>query len=104
MTENTLLEILKKLPFKITYYEFKEKQVPPYAVYYYNDEFLFTDNNIKITQRTYTVEAYFLNIDDNNIVENILRKNKVNYKKEITYISEQNLFMVIYEMEGFRNE
>jgi len=104
MTEDKLLEVLKKMDFNIVHNEFKSKQTAPYGVYTYQDEFAYADNRTSYTKRNYHIEIYLCYVDENKEIEKKFKENKITYSKTISYIGEQRLFKINYEMEVLKDE
>lgn len=112
MTRKELYEVLKSIGLPIAYYQFKEgdkdNPVPslPYMVYYYpsrNDESADGINYAKVY--TLNIELYTKDKDFGmeDKVEGVLESNDLFYIKSESYLNDEQMYEVLYEMEVILN-
>ncbi len=91
------------------YYQFDEgtNVELPFVVYYYGGDNNFSaDDMIYQGIQTLTIELYTEHKDFANeqVIENVLKANKMPYHKDETYISSEKMHMTYYTMEVMINE
>lgn len=103
MTLEEVVKILKSSDLPVTYYMWgKNAPSLPYLVYYYpnsNDEFADDENWTNIKQLN--VELYTANKDFGleGKIESIFKENDLCFIKSESYLNDENMYEVLYEME-----
>lgn len=97
-----LAEKLKTLSFPVAYGFFKDKQQPPFAVYYRNDsDNIGADNNVYTKRENYILEFYSKNRDlkKEKEIEDLLTECGLFFDVDETYIQEEAIREVIYQFQ-----
>ena len=97
-------EMIESIGFPSVYYQFSDGNIPnmPFVVYYYPASDNFSADNIvysEITQlniELYTQEKDFASEKQ---VESVLKENGFFWEKQEAYISEQEVYQVLYLLE-----
>lgn len=109
MANKTFYQILTETELPVAYGFFEADQDPPFLVYLGDGQQQFSaDNSFYAKANTYQVEFYFTEKNEpaENAIENTLEANGYFYLKSAdVYISDQNLFVVYYNVwqKGYNN-
>lgn len=104
MTHEEIASMIASINLPFTYYSFPEKEAPelPYVLFYYpgnaaesadNEEW---GNVTALNLELYTKEKSF---DDEKKVESVLKETGFPFIKSETYLNDEHMFEVLYEME-----
>ena len=104
MTFKEIAEMIEDIGLPFTYYSFPEGAAPllPYIVYYYpGTNNIPADNKVYVINQTLNIELYTRtkDFDQEAAVEAVLEANGLVWDKSETYINEEHMFEVLYEME-----
>ena len=109
MTYQEIAEMVESIGLPFAYYQFDQNtaQPPPFICFYYpasNDVYADASNYQRITELT--IELYTDNKDfeHEKAVEDALAASSLTYRKLESYIDEEQMYMVTYEMEVIINE
>lgn len=102
MTQAELYAALKTLGMPVAYGEFTSPQIPPFITYqfaYSND--MMADNQNYLEAGFYQIELYTAEKDlaIEKLVENKFKELRLPYSKIETWLDEENLRQVIYEVQ-----
>jgi hypothetical protein len=102
MKREEIAKIIKSIGLPYSYYQFAENSAPklPYLVFYY-----------PLTRNVFSDDTVFAEIDDLNIelytskkdfkteekVESVLKENGFLFDKSESYLTDENMFEVLYE-------
>lgn len=103
MTLDEVFNLLKSTNLPVTYFKWGKK-VPalPYLVYYYpsnDDEFADGTNWIDVKQLNVELYTDNKNFELEKKIERIFKDNDLSFMKSESYISDENMYEVLYEME-----
>lgn len=109
MTYQEIAKMIEGIGLPYAYYQFEEKtgQEPPFICFYYpEDSDLHADNVNYQSISNLIIELY---TDEKNFlyeqkVEQTLKENGLSWHKEETYIDEELMYMVAYNMEVCIND
>ena len=104
MTFEEIAEMLDSTGYPVTYLAWPEKKVPrlPYICYYYPSMNPETADNTHYAQiYTLNVELYTINknFSVESTVESVLLDAGMVFTKEETFLSDENMYEVLYMME-----
>lgn len=102
MTQTELYEGLKSIGFPVAYSHFgNEVPKPPYLVYLfaYSSDFM-ADNTNYVEINNFQVELYTVkkDLESEALVQNKLKELELPYSKVETYLSDEKLYQIIYEI------
>ena len=108
MTFKEIAEMIEDIGMPFTYYSWPENAAPPlpYIVYYYPGTQNFpADNSVYVVNQTLNIELYTRtkDFDLEDAVETVLAANHIVWDKTETYINQEHMFEVLYEMEVIIN-
>lgn len=108
MTFKEIAEMIEDIGLPFTYYSWPENAAPPlpYIVYYYPGTQNFpADNSVYVVNQTLNIELYTRtkDFDLEDAVETVLAANQIVWDKTETYINQEHMFEVLYEMEVIIN-
>lgn len=89
----------------VAYHHFNKKTTAPFIIYFIPDvDLIGADDTVYKTKQSIRIELYTLSkdIETEATLENILIENGLFYSKSETYISEENMYEIIYESEDFK--
>ena len=104
MTFKDIAEMIESIGLPFTYYSFPIGNVPdlPYIVFYYprNNDFIADDQNYQKIERL-NIELYTQNKDftTEEQVESVLNANGLVYSRSEEYITSEEMYEVLYEMD-----
>lgn len=103
MTLQELYIELKKLELSVQYYMFQEGQAPslPYIIYYNpSEQHANADNLTFHVSKDVIVEVYseFKNLSLEDKLKELFDKNKLTYTFQETYLKEERMYMVAYQI------
>lgn len=108
MTQKEIFKILKSIGLPITYYQWQEgdanNPIPslPYLVYYYpSSEAESADNKgfTKIDRLNLELYTKTKDFKVEEKVEKVLNDNDLYFTRQETYLNDEHMFEVLYEME-----
>lgn len=105
MTREDIKSMLDALDLPLAYHHFAEGEAPdlPYLVYYYPESDNFAaDNMAYVKLDDLSIELYTekRDIDVEEALEQILDANDFFYSKTEIYIPDEDIYEILYEMEG----
>lgn len=108
MTFKQIARMIESIGLSFTYYSWPEKEAPPlpYIVYYYpSTENFPADNKVYKVTQTLNIELYTKTKDFSleAAVEAVLDGAGIVWDKTETYINNEHMYEVLYEMEVFIN-
>ena len=103
MTLQKLYTQLKTLPLPVQYYMFQEGQAPalPYIIYFNpSEQHANADNLTFHVSKDVIVEVYseFKNLSLEDKLKELFDKNKLTYTFQETYLKEERMYMVAYQI------
>lgn len=103
MTLQKLYTQLKTLQLPVQYYMFQEGQAPdlPYIIYYNpSEQHANADNLTFHVSKDVIVEVYseFKNLSLESKLKELFDKNKLTYTFQETYLKEERMYMVAYQI------
>ena len=108
MTYQEIASMIESIGLPFAYYQFDQNTVqsPPFICFYYpaiNDVYADASNYQRITELT--IELYTDNKDfiNEKAIEDVLSASGLTYQKTESYIDEEKMYMVSYEMEVIIN-
>ena len=104
MTFKEINTMIESIGLPSTYYSFPESQAPalPYLVFYYpsNDDFSADNVNyvpiVNLNIELYTESKDF---DTEKAVEDVLQSNRLYFAKSETYLTSEEMYEVLYQMQ-----
>lgn len=96
-----LYDLLKTLGLPVVYHHFKTPPKLPYIVYFYtNSDNFGADNKVYHNSDNYQIELYTEKKEQNTekLIEDLFKSNDIYYEKTETYIDDEKLYQVIYEI------
>ena len=104
MTHKEIAQLVKSIGLPCTYHHWEKNDVPalPYIIFYEpsrNDFMADNTNYQKIVHLVIELYSDNKDIASESKVETVLEQNGIPYTKEETYISSEQMYEVIYEME-----
>ena len=108
MTHKEVADMVKEIGLPFAYYQFPEgtKQKLPFICYFYDGiDDLYADNANYQRIEVLNIELYTKNKDFEKeaLVETTLAKYGITYYKEDSYIDEEKMWQIAYEMEVIIN-
>ena len=109
MTFKDIAEMIESIGLPFTYYSFPIGNVPdlPYIVFYYprNNDFIADDQNYQKIERL-NIELYTQNKDftAEEQIESVLNANGLVYSRSEEYITSEEMYEVLYEMDILINK
>lgn len=98
----TLLEIMDSLGIPTAYGKFDRPQKPPFAVYLGAGQHqFFGDDTVYSKKNDYTLEYYFIKKDEakeDALEEALLQNDYIYGKSDDTYIEDENVFVIYYDL------
>lgn len=101
MDEPTLKALLETAGLPVAYHHFKTPPVPPYVVYLFSYSSNFgADDKVYRENPNYQVELYSQVKDPavERLIENLFDENEVYWEKSETYLDNEGLYQVLYEI------
>lgn len=99
-----IFETMKKTGLPCAYSHFKKKQDPPFLVYLGAGQDTFSaDDTFRWTKNRYTIEYYFTTKNEQaetSIEETLLADGFRYFKSEDTYIEDEEIFVIYYDVYG----
>ena len=102
-------QMMDSLNIPVAYYQFDENtaQAPPFLVFFYStDSDVFADDSNYVDKEQLNVELYtrYRDFDLEKQVEAVLESNGFTYGKEASFIENEKLYQIAYEMEVIIDE
>lgn len=103
MTLQELYIELKKLQLPVQYYMFQEGQAPrlPYIIYFNpSEQHANADNLTHIVAKDVIIEVYseFKDLSLEDKLKELFNRNKLTYTFQETYLKEERMYMVAYQI------
>lgn len=101
MKLSELAALLKTLPIPVTYSHFEQPTTPPFIVYVNkSNDNLFADNKVHIEIENVNIEFYShkKNLAMEKQIQDLLNNNELPYDKSESYIKEEKLIKINYEV------
>lgn len=97
-------KILDETGFAVGYYQFPKGKVPklPYILFYFpTSDDVYADNKNYVNIQATNVELYTKNknFSAEKSVEDVLKSHNIKYQKTETYLTTEDMFLILYEME-----
>jgi len=102
MTQADLLTALKTIGLPVSYSFFPAVQVPPFITYQFSSsDDLFADNANAVAANNFQVELYTKTKDlvREKLLEDKLKSLELPYQKLETWISEEKVYQILYEIQ-----
>jgi len=102
MTQADLFTALKTIGLPVAYSFFATEQTPPFIVYQFSSsDDLFADNKNTIAANNFQVELYTATKDlvREKLLEDKLKSLELPYQKLETWISEEKVYQILYEIQ-----
>ena len=101
MTLQDIKKIISKMGLPNAYKEFEKMPKLPYILFYYDDtDAEIADNEIYYEIDNYVIELYTKKKDITleKKFEKIMRENKIIYHKSETFLKDEKIFIITYEI------
>lgn len=104
MVKDLLQRIKEKKGVEYSYYKADEEMHLPYIIYFNKDEHFSADNKIFLKKEYWFIEIY--TDEETTSLETEIEEGlaDIYYTKEKEYISQEDMFVIVYKFELIRKE